>query len=116
MIVIVSSAVPPAKIALGANDLLINGLEAVTVSVSVAEQTPPVDAQEGLVFVTLIGGLIVATLITWVWARESDGNNKADKKATTIATQSRVSQPLICRRIALARIPDDFKDDTSIFP
>lgn len=60
----VKSAVPPARIAAGAKDLLTRGRDAVTVSVSVAEQTPPVDTQEGLVLVTLTGGVIIATLTT----------------------------------------------------
>ena len=66
VIVMVSSAVPPARMAPGVNDLLISGRDAVTVSVSVAEQTPPVVVHEGLVLVTLTGGVIVATLTTWV--------------------------------------------------
>jgi hypothetical protein len=66
VIVMVKSAVPPARIAAGAKDLLTRGREAETVSVSVAEQTPPVDIQDGLVLVTLTGGVMVATLTTCV--------------------------------------------------
>ncbi len=64
VIVIVRSEVPPARMLEGANDLPTTGREGVTVSVSVAEQTPLEATHEGLVLVTLTGGAIVATLTT----------------------------------------------------
>lgn len=64
VIVIVRSDVPPARILEGAKDLPTTGREGVTVSVSVAEQTPPKAIQEGFVLVTLTGGEMVATLTT----------------------------------------------------
>ena len=64
--VIVSNDVPPARMLVGENDLVTVGGDGVTVSVSVAEHTPAVAAHEGLVFETLTGGVIVATLETWV--------------------------------------------------
>ena len=64
VIVIVSSAVPPALIVLTEKALAIVGLDGETVSVSAAEQIPaPVQEPVELVFVTLTGGEIEAVLV-----------------------------------------------------
>jgi hypothetical protein len=69
VMVIVSSAVPPALIVLGANALETVGGDALTESMSPAEQTPAnVQEVDGLVLVTLTGGVMTATLLTEVWA------------------------------------------------
>lgn len=64
VIVIVSRAVPPARIEPGLKALVMIGGEAVTASVSVAKQTPLAATHKGLVLATLIGGVMVATLTT----------------------------------------------------
>ena len=65
MIEIVSSAVPPAEMLATEKLLEINGLDGVTGSLSLAEQTPATqDTPSGLVFVTLAGGEITAVLVT----------------------------------------------------
>lgn len=59
----VSSDVPPAEIVPGVNVLLTIGDDGVTVSMSAAEQTPAVQETDGLVLVTLAGGVIDAVLV-----------------------------------------------------
>lgn len=63
----VSSAVPFAEMLLTEKLLESDGLEGVTESTSLAEQTPAAhDTASGLVLVTLAGGEIIAVLVTWV--------------------------------------------------
>lgn len=65
VIVMVNKAVPPAVMLLAEKLFEIVGLEGETVSVSAAEQTPaPVQETDGLVLVTLAGGVMEATLLT----------------------------------------------------
>lgn len=65
---IVSKAVPPAEILATEKLLETDGLDGVTGSLSLAEQTPAKhDTPSGLVLVTLAGGEITAVLVTWVW-------------------------------------------------
>jgi hypothetical protein len=66
VIVMVSKAVPPAGIVLKEKLFEILGLESNTVSISPAEQTPPVHDPVTFVLVTLEGGVIVAMLLTCV--------------------------------------------------
>jgi hypothetical protein len=68
VIVIVSSAVPPALMLASEKLLETTGLEGETKSRSWAEQTPPVQDPEGLVLLTLAGGVMETTLLTCVWA------------------------------------------------
>jgi hypothetical protein len=44
------------------------GFDDDTASVSDAEQTPPVHEVDAFVLLTFAGGLMEATLFTWVWA------------------------------------------------
>lgn len=64
VIVMVSKAVPPALMELTEKVFEIVGLESDTESKSAAEHTPPTQDPETLVFVTLAGGVIDATLLT----------------------------------------------------
>ncbi|MDO9406218.1 MAG: hypothetical protein Q7T87_19485 [Polaromonas sp.] len=92
VIVMLSSAVPPALIDGVENVLEMVGRDVVTVSVSPAEQTPAtVQEPDVLVLVTLGGGVIVAILVTWVWARaiELIDRNRNAKAASTSIRQTR---------------------------
>lgn len=64
--VITKSDVPPDKILAGAKVLVTLGGVGVTTSVSVAVHAPTV--QDGLVLLTLVGGVIEAVLVTPVCA------------------------------------------------
>ena len=68
VIVMVRSAVPPALIVLGEKAFATVGRARDTASTSAAEQTPLVHDAETFVLLTLAGGLMKATLLTWVCA------------------------------------------------
>ena len=68
VIVMVNSAVPPALMLASEKLLEMTGLDGETKSRSWAEQTPAVQDTEGLVLVTLAGGVMETTLLTWVCA------------------------------------------------
>ena len=92
VIVMLSSAVPPALIDGVENVLETVGRDVVTVSVSPAEQTPAtVQEPDALVLVTLAGGVIVAILVTWVWAKATEliDRNRNAKAASTSIRQAR---------------------------
>lgn len=75
--VIVSNAVPPALMDETEKAFEMVGRAGVTKSVSEAEQTPAtVQEPEALVLVTVAGGVIVAILVTWVWACASEFANR----------------------------------------
>jgi hypothetical protein len=66
---IVSNAVPPAEMLLGLNDLEIVGAATATVSLSLALQTPAeVHPAPVLLLLMVLGGVITAVLVTFVWA------------------------------------------------
>lgn len=112
VIVIVRSEVPPARMLDGENDLPTIGRDAVTASVSVAEQTPPDPTQEGFVLVTLTGGVMVATFTTCVCACPVAGQNATANKATINAVEDRINQLPMWRKAVLERIPNEFKRST----
>ena len=61
-----------------------------TVSVSAAEQTPaPVHDVEGLLFTTVAGGVIVAMLVTEVWACATIGSNRHSNAPANVASKAR---------------------------
>ncbi len=89
--VIVSNTVPPALIDAAEKLLATVGREGVTASTSEAEHTPaPVQETDGLLFETLRGGAIVATLVTCCCAWVS-GTAKNDKNSSTKAIAERIT-------------------------
>jgi hypothetical protein len=64
--VIVKRAVPPANMLDGEKDFETVGGDGTTESVSEAEHTPETHDALPLVLVTLGGGVMVATFVTWV--------------------------------------------------
>lgn len=91
VIVMVSSAVPPALMLASEKLLETTGFDVATRSRSWAEQTPAPTVQdaEGLVLVTLAGGVIDTTLLTWVWACASDAKKSNRNGKATNPTQRR---------------------------
>jgi hypothetical protein len=77
--VITKSEVPPALIVEGVNDFATTGRLAVTVSVSLALQTPDTHKRLGLVLVTLAGTVIEAVLVIKVCANAVCAKNKKQK-------------------------------------
>jgi hypothetical protein len=111
VIVMVNCAVPPARIEVGAKALLTNGRDDVTLSVSPAEQTPAVQDVDGLLLVTLAGGVIVAILVTWVWACAKPGRASAMSKATKGAHTTCAISTFSCCSCALVRPLNQFKSN-----
>lgn len=61
-----------------------------TVSVSAAEQTPaPVQDVDGLLLTTVAGGVMVAMLVTDVWACATIGSNRHSNAPTNVASKAR---------------------------
>lgn len=89
MIVIVRRLVPPAAILAGKKLFEINGLDGVTASESVAEQTPLVQPAAVLVFVTLDGGEITAVLVICVCPVATETPNPSKQTSTARDIRSR---------------------------
>lgn len=91
VIVMVNSAVPPTLMLASEKLLAITGLDGETRSRSWAEQTPVPTVQdaEGLVLLTLAGGVMVTTLLTWVCAWAIEAQKKSRNGKATSPTQRR---------------------------